>query len=90
MRAWVHVPVCVSVLRMTEGFWQNEVTLFYQVNLCGGGQEKMFVCLRVCLCVCAHLRVCMQMCACCMYGLLVMSDIALTNCAFVIVILHLL
>lgn len=31
--------VCVSeALTMTEGFWQNGVTLFYQVNLCGGGQ----------------------------------------------------
>lgn len=28
---------------MTEGFWQNEVTLFHQVNVCGG--EEM--CLRV-------------------------------------------
>lgn len=35
---------------MTEGFWQNEVTLFYQVILCGGGQDKE-ACLYMCACV---------------------------------------
>lgn len=29
----------MCVLRMTEGFWQNEVTLFHQVNVCGGGRD---------------------------------------------------
>ena len=40
---------------MTEGFWQNEVTLFYQVNLCGGGQDKeMCLCARVCVRACVY------------------------------------
>lgn len=33
------VCVCVCILGMTEGFWQNEVTLFHQVNVCGGGRD---------------------------------------------------
>lgn len=45
---------CVCVLRMTEGFWQNEVTLFYQVNLCVGGQDKEFVCVPLSVCKCVH------------------------------------
>lgn len=45
---------------MTEGFWQNEVTLFYQVNLCGGGQDKemcLYTCVSLCIvqvCECAY------------------------------------
>ncbi len=69
----VRACACVSALRMTEGFWQNEVTLFYQVNLCGGGQDKelcfcVYACVCVCVCVFVHI---------CMYGLVLMSENAL-------------
>lgn len=53
----VCVCVCVAAARrMSEGFWQNEVTLFCQVNLCGGGRDKE-VCLCVHLCVSAQVGV---------------------------------
>lgn len=48
----VRACICVCVLQMTEGFWQNEVTPFYQVNLYVGGQEEKFVFLRVYLSAC--------------------------------------
>lgn len=53
-----YLCVCVWALWMTEGFWQNEVTLFYQVILCGGGQDKE-PCLYVCACVCMIALQCM-------------------------------